>query len=110
MDILKIELSFSPSEYLHTNNMSAAYAAVQVDEANWQRKIFHKEAATSLGHCLALCRVATFSGSATSYNCNMLHFDGTACYIGDNEKDECPPCQAVPAGMSTVHLDRGNAS
>ena len=99
--------SLSPSEYLHTNDLAAAYAAAQANQADWQNKIFHSESATSLGHCLALCRVATFSGSAGTYDCNMLSYDGgtSTCYLGDNDKDT--PTVTVPTGVSTVYLDRG---
>lgn len=96
---------YFPTEFLHTNNISDDYAAASVDQSQWQNKIFHVEAATSLGHCFALCRIANFSGS--SYACNMLSYDTAAsvCYLGNNDKNT--PSHTVPPGQCQVYLDRG---
>ena len=86
--------------------MADDYAVALVDQANWENKIFHSESGvSSVGHCLALCRVADFSSG--TYECNMLSYDATTqtCYLGNNDKNTFT--HTVPSGQSQVYLDRG---
>ena len=86
--------------------MADDYAVALVDQANWENKIFHSESGvSSVGHCLALCRVASFSSG--TYECNMLSYDATTqtCYLGNNDKNTFT--HTVPSGQSQVYLDRG---
>ena len=94
-----------PTEFLHTHNMADDYAPASVRKNQWQKKVFHIEVATSLGHCLALCRIGNFSGS--TYSCNMLSYDATTsdCYLGNNDKRTAS--HTVPPGFSQVYLDKG---
>lgn len=68
----------------------------------WQNKIYHQEAASSVDHCAAICRISYYSNK----HCDVFSWDGSTCYIGRNDKNS--HTNNVPSGVSQIYLDSGN--
>ena len=77
------------------------YTKTQGEQSEWQAKIYHKVATSSLEECAAICRISYIS----SRECDVFSWDGSDCYIGEDALNS--HTITVPSGLSDVYVDQG---
>ena len=77
------------------------YTKTQSDQSDWQAKIYHQVATSSLEQCAAICRISYIGGN----ECDVFSWDGADCYIGKDASNG--NTVTVPSGTSDVYMDQG---
>ena len=77
------------------------FTKTESEQSEWQAKIYHKVATSSLEECASICRISYIS----SRECDVFSWDGSHCYIGEEALNS--HTITVPSGLSDVYMDQG---
>ena len=77
------------------------FTKTESEQSEWQAKIYHKVAASSIEECAAVCRISYISNR----ECDVFSWDGSHCYIGEDTLNS--HTITVPSGLSDVYMDQG---